>query len=80
LSRNQQQRSTGSPSRILDTYSVHSNEDRGDQDPRSRDYHLGQVLNAGSNFVILDFEGEPRKLASGARRSPLSTLQGAAIL
>lgn len=37
------------------------------------DYHLGQVLNTGKDFVIVDFEGEPRK-AIGERnlkRNPL---------
>ncbi|GAT33900.1 maltose alpha-D-glucosyltransferase [Terrimicrobium sacchariphilum] len=31
------------------------------------DYHLGQVLNTGNDFVILDFEGEPRR-SLGERR------------
>ncbi|MDB6138136.1 MAG: Trehalose synthase, partial [Verrucomicrobiaceae bacterium] len=31
------------------------------------DFHLGQVLNTGKDFVIIDFEGEPR-LALGDRR------------
>jgi maltose alpha-D-glucosyltransferase/alpha-amylase len=42
------------------------------------DYHLGQVLYTGSDFVILDFEGEPgRSLADRRRkRSPLSDVAG----
>jgi maltose alpha-D-glucosyltransferase/alpha-amylase len=42
------------------------------------DYHLGQVLRVGQDFVILDFEGEPaRSLAERrARHSPLKDLAG----
>lgn len=42
------------------------------------DYHLGQVLNTGNDFVILDFEGEPRK-SLGERllkRSPIVDVAG----
>jgi trehalose synthase len=42
------------------------------------DFHLGQVLNTGNDFVILDFEGEPRK-GLGERllkRSPLVDVAG----
>ena len=37
------------------------------------DYHLGQVLFTGKDFVIIDFEGEPAKVISSRRikRSPL---------
>ncbi len=42
------------------------------------DYHLGQVLRAGQEFVILDFEGEPaRSLADRrAKHSPLKDVAG----
>jgi 1,4-alpha-glucan branching enzyme len=42
------------------------------------DYHLGQVLRTGDDFVILDFEGEPaRPLASRLeKQSPVKDLVG----
>jgi maltose alpha-D-glucosyltransferase/alpha-amylase len=42
------------------------------------DYHLGQVLRAKGDFVILDFEGEPaRSLAERrAKQSPIKDVAG----
>ena len=42
------------------------------------DYHLGQVLFTGKDFIILDFEGEPARSYSERRlkRSPLRDVSG----
>jgi maltose alpha-D-glucosyltransferase/alpha-amylase len=38
------------------------------------DFHLGQVLNTGKDFIIIDFEGDPRRLLGerALKRSPLA--------
>ena len=42
------------------------------------DFHLGQVLNTGKDFIIIDFEGEPARSISDRRikRSPLRDVAG----
>ena len=39
------------------------------------DYHLGQILNTGSDFVIIDFEGEPARAVSERTDKALSALR-----
>ncbi len=42
------------------------------------DYHLGQILCAGNDYVVIDFEGEPSKSIGERRikRSPLKDIAG----
>jgi len=42
------------------------------------DYHLGQVLFTGNDFIIIDFEGEPARSISERRlkKSPLADVAG----
>jgi maltose alpha-D-glucosyltransferase / alpha-amylase len=64
---------------ILDSFQIHSAEDKGLQRIRIHgDYHLGQVLQVKTDYVILDFEGEPaRPLADRrAKQSPLKDVAG----
>jgi maltose alpha-D-glucosyltransferase/alpha-amylase len=66
-------------SSMLDIFSVLRSE-RIDA-PRIRihgDYHLGQVLFTGSDFKIIDFEGEPTRSVEERRlkRSPLKDIAG----
>lgn len=42
------------------------------------DYHLGQILYTGNDFIIIDFEGEPKRSISERRlkRTPLRDVAG----
>jgi trehalose synthase-fused probable maltokinase len=42
------------------------------------DYHLGQVLDTGGDFMILDFEGEPKRSIDErvGKRSPIVDVAG----
>ncbi|MGB8466971.1 MAG: maltose alpha-D-glucosyltransferase, partial [Terrimicrobiaceae bacterium] len=65
--------------RILDAYSILLKRKITATKTRVHgDYHLGQVLNTGNDFVILDFEGEPRKTLGERllKRSPLVDVAG----
>ena len=44
------------------------------------DYHLGQVLYTGSDFMIIDFEGEPARPLSERRRKALAMRDVAGML
>ncbi len=72
-------RLAGSEDRVLQTF--HSIVGRKIEATRTRchgDYHLGQVLHAGRDFVIIDFEGEPARSVTERRikRSPLRDVAG----
>ncbi|HEY5811580.1 MAG TPA: alpha-glucosidase C-terminal domain-containing protein, partial [Terrimicrobiaceae bacterium] len=65
--------------RILEAYSILLKQKLATSKTRVHgDYHLGQVLNTGNDFVILDFEGEPRKTLGERllKRSPLVDVAG----
>jgi len=44
------------------------------------DYHLGQILNTGDDFVIVDFEGEPRRSMSERRLKRCALVDVAGML
>jgi maltose alpha-D-glucosyltransferase / alpha-amylase len=63
----------GSKDRILDIFSrLRKSRIEGIRIRCHNDYHLGQVLFTGNDFMIIDFEGEPARTASErmTKRSP----------
>ncbi len=69
----------GRRSQILDSFSITANESTLGQRIRIHgDYHLGQVLQVKTDYVILDFEGEPaRPIAERrAKFSPMKDVAG----
>ncbi|HEX8297231.1 MAG TPA: maltose alpha-D-glucosyltransferase [Chthoniobacteraceae bacterium] len=69
----------GSQTRILDAYSPLLTEKFQATKIRIHgDFHLGQVLNTGKDFIFIDFEGEPRRPLGERtlKRSPLVDVAG----
>jgi len=69
----------GRRSQILDSFKLAANDDTLGQRIRIHgDYHLGQVLQVKSDYVILDFEGEPARplWERRAKFSPLKDVAG----
>jgi trehalose synthase-fused probable maltokinase len=69
----EQEQTIGSRFRAALSYPIHAMRTR-----IHGDYHLGQVLRTGADFVIIDFEGEPARPIAERRikRSPLQDVAG----
>jgi len=76
--RNQAEIIINAESRILQEFQSIANIHGGLRTRIHGDYHLGQVLYTGSDFAIIDFEGEPARPLSERRlkRSPLQDVAG----